>query len=66
MTTTVVTSADLSIALVGQPNPVLAGGQLTDTITVSNLGPQAASGVMATLPLAQGVAFVSADPVRER
>jgi len=62
VTTTVVTSADLSIGLVASPNPVMAGGQLTDTITVLNLGPQAASGVIVTLPLPQGVVLVSADP----
>ena len=41
---------------------MLAGGQLTDSITVANAGPQAASGVTVTLPLAAGVSLVSAEP----
>ena len=60
VTTTVETAADLAIALAASPNPVLAGGQLTDTITVSNLGSETASNVAVTLPLGPGVGFVPA------
>jgi len=59
--TTVLLAADLSVSLSASPNPVLAGSNLTYTITVSNLGPDAASGATATLPLGSGVTFVSAS-----
>jgi uncharacterized repeat protein (TIGR01451 family) len=62
VTTTVLASADLSVLLTASPNSVLAGGQLTDSITVANGGPQAASGVIVTLPLGSGVSLVSAEP----
>jgi uncharacterized repeat protein (TIGR01451 family) len=61
VTTTVQGSADLAIAMSASPNPVLAGGQLTDAIAVSNLGTQSASNVTVTLPLGTGVTFVSAS-----
>jgi len=59
--TAVVSAADLSVALTASPNPVLAGSDLTYTLAVSNLGPDAASGATATLPLGSGVTFVSAS-----
>ena len=59
VTTQVVTETDIAVALSASPNPVLAGGELTDTITISDLGPEAATGVTAMLPLAPGVSFVS-------
>ncbi len=62
VTTTVLASADLSVLLTASPSSVLAGGQLTDSITVANGGPQAAGGVTVTLPLGPGVSFVSAEP----
>jgi len=43
--------ADLSIAKSGAPNPVLSGNRLTYTLTVTNNGPQDATGVTVTDPL---------------
>ncbi|MBI3457071.1 MAG: DUF11 domain-containing protein, partial [Candidatus Rokubacteria bacterium] len=54
------TGADLSIALTDAPDPVFAGSTLTYTITVTNNGPQSASGVTVTDPLPTGATFVSA------
>jgi uncharacterized repeat protein (TIGR01451 family) len=59
---TVQTAADVSIALSESPSPALAGGDLTYVMSVSNLGPQGASNVVAYLPLATGLTFVSAGP----
>jgi uncharacterized repeat protein (TIGR01451 family) len=59
--TQVVAETDMAVALSASPNPVLAGGDLTDTITISNLGPEAATGVTATLPIAAGMTVVSAS-----
>ena len=39
------TNADLAVAVSGAPDPVNAGANLTYTITVTNAGPDAASGV---------------------
>ena len=44
-TNTVLTSADLSVTKTASPEPVLAGANLTYTITVTNNGPSAAQGV---------------------
>ena len=51
--------ADLAVSKVGTPDPVNAGTQLTYTITVINLGPDAAvaAGLSDTLPA--GTTFVS-------
>ncbi len=51
---------DLSVAIVDQPDPVGVGAYLTNTITVANSGPTAATGVMATNFLPASVTFVSA------
>ena len=61
ITAAVETAADLSISLAEGPSPALAGENLTYTMTVSNLGPQGASNVRASLPLAPGLTFVSAS-----
>lgn len=55
-------AADLSIAKVDNPDPVVAGEQLTYTVQVANDGPSDASGVklVDTLPL--GTSFISASP----
>jgi uncharacterized repeat protein (TIGR01451 family) len=58
-TTTVGASADLSVAKVGTPDPVLAGTNLTYTITVTNAGPSAASTVSLSDTLPAGTTFVS-------
>ncbi len=62
ITTSVLAAADLSVVMTASPASVLAGADVTDTITIANLGPEAASAVTASLPLAQGVSFVSAIP----
>jgi uncharacterized repeat protein (TIGR01451 family) len=54
-------SADLAISNADSPDPVVAGSALTYTIGVSNLGPDAATGVTVTDRLPKGVDFVSAD-----
>ena len=56
--TTVLSSADVSINLSASPSPVFVGGQLTDTVTVTNSGPQTATDVVVTLPLAPGLTYV--------
>jgi uncharacterized repeat protein (TIGR01451 family) len=57
------TQADLSITLIDSPDPVIPpGANLTYTITVSNLGPSASTGVQVTQNLPGGVLFLSADP----
>jgi uncharacterized repeat protein (TIGR01451 family)/CSLREA domain-containing protein len=51
--------ADLSITKSGAPNPVVSGNRLTYTITVTNEGPQGATGVTVTDPLPDAVRFNS-------
>jgi uncharacterized repeat protein (TIGR01451 family) len=53
-------TADLAISKSDSPDPVAEGAVLTYTITVSNLGPGAASGVTVTDDLSSHVDFVSA------
>ncbi|MCH8991827.1 MAG: DUF11 domain-containing protein, partial [Acidobacteria bacterium] len=60
--TTVTREADLSVAKTDSPDPAIAGGQLTYTITVTNLGPSDASGVTVTDTLPAAVTFVSSTP----
>jgi uncharacterized repeat protein (TIGR01451 family) len=55
------TSANLSITKTGSPDPVYVGQNVTYTITVTNVGPDAAAGVTVTDPLDSRLAFVSAD-----
>ena len=59
--TTVRAIADLGLTKTDSPDPVLAGELLTYTLSVSNSGPQSATGVVVTdtLPAAT---FVSATP----
>ncbi|HEV2697547.1 MAG TPA: C25 family cysteine peptidase, partial [Terriglobales bacterium] len=52
--------ADLSITKSGSPNPVLKNGTLTYTLTVTNNGPQQATGVIVADTLPSQVSFVSA------
>lgn len=53
-------SANLKITKTDSPDPVNVGATLTYTITVENLGPDAATGVTVTDSLPKGVDFVSA------
>lgn len=54
-------SADLSISKLASPGPVLTGGTLTYTLTVSNAGPAAAGPTTVIDTLPAGVSFVSAS-----
>ena len=60
--TVVSPTADLAIGLADAPDPVLTGTNLTYTITVSNLGPATATGVVAFDALPPTVNFISASP----
>ena len=51
---------DISLVMLDSPDPVFLGGSVTYTLTVSNVGPTAATGVVVTNLLPPAVAFVSA------
>ena len=53
--------ADLSIGVLGDQNPVLLGGVLTYTISVTNSGPTDAQNVMVTNTLPLNVSIVSVN-----
>jgi uncharacterized repeat protein (TIGR01451 family) len=53
-------SADLSLAGSATPNPVATGGALKYILTVTNHGPDPATGVIVTDPLPAGLAATSA------
>ncbi|HXU74934.1 MAG TPA: Calx-beta domain-containing protein [Methylomirabilota bacterium] len=55
-------SADLALGLNATPNPVALGGNVTYTLTVSNLGPATATGVSATNTLPGSLSFLTAAP----
>lgn len=59
-TTTVDTSADLSVVKSDAPDPVIAGESLVYTVTISNAGPSTAVGVELTDNLPTEVDFVAA------
>ena len=59
--TTVDGLADLSITKSATPNPVVAGQNVTYTVTVANAGPSDAAGVNVTDFLPAGVSFVVRD-----
>lgn len=52
-------SADLSITKTDSPDPVVAGTDLTYTVTVTNGGPSTADDVVVTDPLPSGTTYVS-------
>lgn len=54
--------ADLSVSATAAPNPATVGGSLTFTITVANLGPDAASGVTLTDTLSAGLTVGTVTP----
>ena len=55
-------STDLSITKSASPDPILGGTNLTYTITVTNNGSDAASGVTVQDTLPAGTTFVSVNP----
>lgn len=55
-------SADLSLAKIGSPDPVAPNGSLVYTVTVTNAGPDTATGVEVTDTLPGAVSLVSAVP----
>ena len=57
--TTVNPESDLLIVKTGTPNPVIAGNNLTYTLTATNNGPSTATGVTISDPLPAGETFVS-------
>lgn len=58
--TKIAVAADLSVSKVDSPDPVFVGSPLTYTVTMTNNGPDGATGVMLTDTLPGGVTFVSA------
>ena len=58
-TTSVTGEADLSVVKSDSPDPVVAGTNLSYTLTVANAGPSDATGVALTDTLPAGVTFVS-------
>ena len=61
-TTTVQASADLRVTKTDSPDPVLAGTNLTYTISVDNLGPSDNTGFSLSDTIPAGTSFVSASP----
>lgn len=55
-------SANLSVVKTDNPDPVIVNQQLTYTVTVTNLGPDAATNVVVTDTLPAGATFGSATP----
>ena len=60
--TPVTTVADLSLTKTTSPDPGLAGGTITSTLTVANAGPSPAADVVVTDELPGGATFVGASP----
>jgi uncharacterized repeat protein (TIGR01451 family) len=55
-------TADLLLAMIGQPDPVVSGNFVTYTLNVTNLGPATASTISLTNTFPPGVTFISAAP----
>ncbi|HKQ97169.1 MAG TPA: hypothetical protein VJV75_04775, partial [Candidatus Polarisedimenticolia bacterium] len=60
VTTAVVSNPILSLTVVDGPDPVMAGGDLTYTLSAANTGNAPATGVVLNAPLPAGTTFVSA------
>ncbi len=54
-------TADLSVSLSDTPDPVIVGGNITYTVTVTNSGPNDATGVVLTDTLPTEVTFLSTN-----
>jgi uncharacterized repeat protein (TIGR01451 family) len=57
----VITQADLALSMTALPAPVFVGSNLTYTLTITNMGPSAASAVTVTDVLPVNSTFVSAS-----
>lgn len=55
-------SADVLVTMTVAPNPVIAGGTVTYSITASNNGPNPSSNVVVTDSLPASLTFISATP----
>jgi len=55
-------AADVSVAQVDAPDPVLVGGDVSYTVTVANAGPAPATGIVLVDTLPPGTTFVSSTP----
>jgi uncharacterized repeat protein (TIGR01451 family) len=60
--TRIVDTADVSLTKTDSPDPVLASGNLTYTVTVTNGGPGGATHMTVTDTLPIGLSFISASP----
>jgi uncharacterized delta-60 repeat protein/uncharacterized repeat protein (TIGR01451 family) len=60
--TVVAATADVSLSMIGTPNPVLLGSNVTYTLTISNAGPAAATAVSITNTLPPGATLISTLP----
>ena len=56
----VVATNDLALSMSGSPGLLLAGGNVTYTLTVHNFGPERADGLVLTNRLPAGLTFISA------
>jgi uncharacterized repeat protein (TIGR01451 family) len=61
--TSVLSAADLSVAMIDAPDPVTTGGALSYTVTASNAGPSRAADVTVTTLLPAGAAFLAASGI---
>ena len=61
-TAQVVSTADLSVALVAAPDPVAAGGNVTFTASVSDIGPSAGDNATLVFPVLANTTFASVTP----
>jgi uncharacterized delta-60 repeat protein/uncharacterized repeat protein (TIGR01451 family) len=57
----VLPSSDLAVTLTDSPDPVYVGGELTYTISVTNYGPGAATGVILNNQLPAGTTIISVN-----
>jgi uncharacterized repeat protein (TIGR01451 family) len=61
--TSVLSAADLSVAVIDSPDPVTTTGTLTYTVTATNAGPSQAESVSVVTDLAPGTAFQGASGI---
>lgn len=61
-TVTVPLSADLQIAVADGPDPVVQGNNVTYSVTITNNGPDAATGATLAATLPMGVTLISTTP----